>query len=137
MIRRISHAQFIALCQYVTQEVEKDGGKPVVLAIADEAGDIVYMSHMDNTPPRSGKIASGKAFTAAKMERTTTALLQFCQDSGTTLDAFVIPGMTTMPGGTPIISKDGEPMGAVGVSGRSAQEDQAMADKCAAFLATL
>lgn len=137
MIRRISQDQFLALCQFVTQEVEKDQGKPVVLAIADEAGDIVFMSHMDNTPPRSGTIASGKAFTAAKMERTTTALLQFCTESGTSLDAFVIPGMTTMPGGTPILSKSGEPMGAVGVSGRSAQEDQAMADKCAAFLATL
>ena len=137
MIARISQAQFEALCQFAAATVKEDQGKPVVIAVADEAGDIVYMTHMDGTPPRSGKIASGKAFTAAKMERTTAALLQFCQDSGTTLDSFVIPGLTTMPGGAPIVSKAGVPLGAVGVSGRSAQEDQAMADKCAAFLATL
>lgn len=137
MISRISQAQFDKLCQFATAAVKEDKGNPIVIAVADEAGDIVYMVHMDGTPPRSGKIASGKAFTAAKMERTTSALLKFCQDSNTSLDAFVIPGLTTMPGGTPIVSKEGKPLGAVGVSGRSAQEDQAMADKCAAFLLTL
>ena len=64
----------------------------------------------------------------------TAALGQFCQDSNTPLSAFVIPGMTTMPGGTPIYDKNGEIVGAVGVSGRSAAEDQEMADLCARFL---
>lgn len=39
-----------------------------------------------------------------------------------------------MPGGTPIYDKNGAIVGAVGVSGRSAAEDQEMADLCAKFL---
>lgn len=135
MIRRISQAQFTALCQHIIGGIEQEQGKPIVIVIADEAGDIVHMTHMDHAPSRSGTIASGKAYTAAKMTRTTASLGQYCQESNTPLSAFVIEGLTTMPGGTPIYDKNGELVGAVGVSGRSAAEDQEMADRCAQFLA--
>lgn len=134
MIRRVSQAQFTALCEQVIGDIQKENGKPIVIVIADEAGDIIHMTHMDGAPARSGVIASGKAYTAIRMGRTTTALGQFCQDSNTPLSAFVIQGLTTMPGGTPIYDKNGEIVGAVGVSGRSAAEDQEMADLCAKFL---
>ncbi|MGE4277364.1 MAG: heme-binding protein [Lawsonibacter sp.] len=137
MIHRVSQAQFSALCSYVTDKIEKEHGKPIVISIADEAGDIIHMTHMDGTPSRSGIIASGKAYTAAKMNRSTTALRQFCEESKTPISDFVIQGMTTMPGGTPVLDKKGELAGAVGVSGRSAAEDQEMADLCAAFLSDL
>ncbi|WMJ83995.1 GlcG/HbpS family heme-binding protein [Oscillospiraceae bacterium LTW-04] len=137
MINRITHAQFTALCSHVASKIETEKGKPVVIVIADEAGEIVHMLHMDNTPARSGIIASGKAFTAAKMERTTTALGKLCEDMKTPVSAFLIEGLTTLPGGTPIFDKNGTFIGAVGISGRSAVEDQALADACAAFLGTL
>lgn len=135
MIRRVSQTQFTALCEHIIGGIEKEQGKPIVIVIADEAGDIIHMTHMDNAPSRSGIIASGKAYTAAKMVRTTASLDQYCKDSNTPLSAFVIEGLTTMPGGSPIYDKNGELVGAVGVSGRSAAEDQEMADRCAKFLA--
>lgn len=134
MISRITQAQFTALCTQVIGEIERKQEKPVVIVIADEAGDIIHMTHMDGAPSRSGIIASGKAFTAAKMGRTTTALGQLCIDSNTPLSAFVIQGLTSMPGGTPILDQSGAVIGAVGVSGRSAAEDQALADQCAQLL---
>ena len=134
MIRRITQAQFTALCSHIIGGIEKEQGKPIVIVIADEAGDIIHMTHMDNAPSRSGIIASAKAYTAAKMTRTTASLGQFCQDSNMPLSAFVIEGLTIMPGGTPVYDKNGELVGAVCVSGRSAAEDQEMADLCAEFL---
>ncbi len=137
MIRRISQSQFSDLCTYVLDKIAKEQGKPIVIVIADEAGDIIHMTHMDGTPSRSGTIASGKAYTAAKMGRTTTALKQLCEDIKTPLSDFLMPGLTNMPGGSPILDKQGELVGAVGVSGRSAAEDQEMADFCAAYLTQL
>lgn len=134
MINRVTQAQFTALFSQVIGEIEAKREKPVVIVIADEAGDIIHMTHMDGAPSRSGTIASGKAFTAAKMGRTTAALGQLCSDSDTPLSAFVIRGLTTMPGGAPILDQSGSLIGAVGVSGRSAAEDQALADRCAQLL---
>ena len=137
MIRRISYEQFQTLCSQVIGGSLEKKEKPVVVVLADEAGDIIHMTHMDGAPSRSGIIASGKAFTAAKMSRTTTSLGQFCADSGQDVSTFVISGLTTMPGGSPIFTPAGELVGAVGVSGRSAAEDQELADRCAAFLGKL
>ena len=137
MIRRISYEQFKTLCSQVIDDILEKKEKPVVVVIADEAGDIIHMTHMDGAPSRSGIIASGKAFTAAKMSRTTTSLGQFCADSGQDVSTFVISGLTTMPGGSPIFTPAGELVGAVGVSGRSAAEDPELADRCAAFLGKL
>ena len=134
MINRVSQADFQALCTFVTEKIKAENGKPVVIVIADEACNIIHMMHMDGVPGRSGVIASGKAFSAAKMERTTTALGELCTNSCWSLSLFNIDGLTSMPGGTPLFNKEGEFIGAVGVSGRSAVEDQAMADCCAEFI---
>ena len=69
MIRRVSQDQFTALCEKVIGDIKKENGKPIVIVIADEAGDIVHMTHMDGAPARSGVIASGKAYTAIQIGR--------------------------------------------------------------------
>ena len=137
MISRVSQSQFTALCSHVLDKIAKEQGKPIVIVIADEAGDIIHMTHMDGVHGRSGIIASGKAYTAARMVRSTAALKQLCEDINTPLSDFLMPGLTNMPGGSPILDKQGALVGAVGVSGRSAAEDQEMADYCAAYLAQM
>ena len=62
MIRRVSQDQFTALCDKVIGDIKKENGKPIVIVIADEAGDIIHMTHMDGAPARSGVIASGNYF---------------------------------------------------------------------------
>ena len=74
MINRITHKQFLTLCDHVIEKQVPLKGKPIAIAIADEAGDIVYIVHMDGVPSRSSIIASGKARTAAKMGRDTTGI---------------------------------------------------------------
>lgn len=137
MIRRITQDQFTALCKHVVEKTEAEKKNPVCLVVVDEAGDVVYMYHMDGCPSRSGKIAGGKAFSAAKMERSTTALADTVKACNCTLADFMIPGMTILPGGSVLRDNAGEMVGAIGVSGRSAVEDQACADDCAAFIASL
>ena len=137
MINRVTQEQFLKICAFVKDKAEAEQGKPVVVVIADEACNIIHMMHMDGVPGRSGQIASGKAFSAAKMERTTTALGDLCKNAGWSLSLFNIDGLTSMPGGTPLFGKAGAFLGAVGVSGRSAAEDQAMADAVAEYVKTM
>ena len=49
MIRRISHAQFLDLANHVLDKIAKENGKPVVLCVADEAGDQVFLMQMDGS----------------------------------------------------------------------------------------
>ena len=53
MINRITHKQFLTLCDHVIEKQVPLKGKPIAIAIADEAGDIVYIVHMDGVPSRS------------------------------------------------------------------------------------
>ena len=134
MINRITHKQFLTLCDHVIEKQVPLKGKPIAIAIADEAGDIVYIVHMDGVPSRSSIIASGKARTAAKMGRDTTAIKQLCQDLNTPISDFLVPGLTTLPGGAPILNKQEDLIGGIGISGMAASEDQEMANYCAKFL---
>ena len=126
MINRITHKQFLTLCDHVIEKQVPLKGKPIAIAIADEAGDIVYIVHMDGVPSRSSIIASGKA--------RTTAIKQLCQDLNTPISDFLVPGLTTLPGGAPILNKQEDLIGGIGISGMAASEDQEMANYCAKFL---
>ena len=123
MIRRISHAQFLDLANHVLDKIAKENGKPVVLCVADEAGDQVFLMQMDGTPARGGKLAAGKAYTAAQFGRTSTQIGELCHNMGVAPSEFLLPNVTGVPGGTPIFDKNGVAYGAVGVGGRSAAEE--------------
>ena len=134
MIRRITHAQFLDLAAHVLDKITRENGKPIVLCIADEAGDQVFLLQMDGTPARGGKLAAGKAYTAAQFGRTSTQIGELCRNMGVAPSEFLLPNVTGVPGGAPLFDKNGVPYGAVGVGGRSAAEDQEMADYCAKYL---
>jgi uncharacterized protein GlcG (DUF336 family) len=45
---------------------------------------------------------------------------------------FCDPDLTPLPGATPLVNKDGDIIGSVGISGRPSEQDQSMADDVAA-----
>ena len=51
MIRRVSQDQFTALCDKVIGDIKKENGKPIVIVIADEAGDIIHMRRWPTCAP--------------------------------------------------------------------------------------
>jgi len=134
MVRRISYEQCKAVSEFLFQKPVEQNRKPLAIAITDQAANLIFVAHMDGIHTRGGNIASAKAFTAARMHRTTKNLLEYCRAYNMEMAMFACPGLTAMPGGSPIYAEDGELIGAIGISGWSSDEDQMLADACVEFL---
>lgn len=112
------------------QEEAQNMKIPVVIAIADTRGDLVYLLKMDGAPPRSLDIAALKAKTAALTGRTTEELQALVQP-GALLEGITQTndGMIVIAGGLPI-RFEGKLIGGLGVSGGHAKnEDIPIAQK--------
>lgn len=95
----------------------------VTIAIVDDGGHLLYLQRLDGAAPISAHIAPAKANTAA-MGRRESKVYEDVINGGRTsfLSAPYLHGM--LEGGVPIV-KDGQYLGAVGVSGvKSAQDAQ-------------
>lgn len=100
-------------------------GWAVTIAIVDDGGHLLHLQRLDGAPPISSHIAPAKANTAA-MGRRESKVYEDVINGGRTsfLSAPYIHGM--LEGGVPIL-KDGQCLGAVGVSGVKSNEDAQIA----------
>ena len=97
----------------------------VTIAVADAGGHLLWLQRMDGAAAMSSHIAPAKARTAALARKDTKALEEMINNGRTAfLSAPVIDGV--LEGGVAII-KDGQCVGAVGVSGVKAVEDAQVA----------
>jgi len=119
-----------------SEKFADDNEWKVVIAIVDAAGDLLYFQRDDGVQTGSIRVALGKAETAAAYKRPTKEWEEAIAQGRTVVLA--LPGGTPFEGGVPIIA-DGEVIGAIGVSGVTAQQDgmiaQAGADALARILA--
>jgi uncharacterized protein GlcG (DUF336 family) len=97
----------------------------VTIAIVDDGGHLLHLSRLDGAAAMSSHIAPAKAHTAA-LARKETKVYEDIINNGryAFLSAPEIKGM--LEGGLPII-KDGQCLGAVGVSGVKSVEDAQVA----------
>jgi glc operon protein GlcG len=97
----------------------------VTIAIVDDGGHLLHLQRLDGAPPVSSHIAPAKANTAA-LGRRESKIYEDVINNGrmSFLSAPTIEGM--LEGGVPII-KDGQVIGAVGVSGVKSNEDAQIA----------
>lgn len=96
----------------------------VSIAVVDDAGFLLHLERMDGAPLQSPEIATGKARTAAIAKAPTKALEDIVKDR----PAFaLVPGRLPVQGGIPLV-KDGEVIGAIGVSGVKSPEDEIIAE---------
>ena len=93
----------------------------VTIAIVDDGGHLLWLQRLDGAPPISALIAPAKAHTAA-LGRRESKVYEDVINGGrySFLSAPDIRGM--LEGGVPIL-KDGQVIGAVGVSGVKSSED--------------
>ena len=98
---------------------------PVVIAIVDDGGHLLWLQRQDGASPLSSHIAPAKAHTAA-MGRRDSKVYEDIINGGRTafLTAPAVQGL--LEGGVPIV-KDGHVIGAVGVSGVKSNEDAQIA----------
>ena len=97
----------------------------VTIAIVDEGGHLLWLSRLDGAAPVSAHIAPAKARTAALGRRESKGYEDMINGGRTSfLSAPAIDGL--LEGGVPIL-KDGQCLGAVGVSGVKSSEDAQIA----------
>lgn len=98
---------------------------PVTIAIVDDGGHLLWLQRLDGAPAISANIAPAKAHTAA-LGRRESKIYEDIINAGrmSFLSVTGINGM--LEGGVPIM-KEGQCLGAVGVSGVKSSEDAQIA----------
>jgi glc operon protein GlcG len=99
---------------------------PMAIAVVDTAGQLVAFERMDNTQFGSIAVSQDKAVSAALYRRTTKVFQDVLAAGGAGLRVLTLRGANAVEGGIPIIV-DGKIMGAIGVSGGSAEQDGVVA----------
>ena len=104
-------------------------GVPMNIAVVDEGNNLVAFERMDGAWLGSIDIAQGKAYTARAFDLSTKDIAPLCQPGqplfgiNTSNDGRLI----TFAGGIPL-ERGGAIVGAIGVSGGSVEQDQAVAE---------
>jgi glc operon protein GlcG len=97
----------------------------VTIAIVDDGGHLLWLERLDGAPAISAHIAPAKAHTAALGRRESKVYEDVINGGRTSfLSAPLISGM--LEGGVPVL-KNGQCLGAVGVSGVKSSEDAQIA----------
>ena len=115
------------------EEKAKEIGQPMNVAVMDAGRNLKAFARMEKAWLGSIDIAINKAFTAVSFEMPTQELADMAQSGQslfgihTTNDARVV----VFAGGIPL-ERDGEVVGAVGVSGGTVDQDQQVAEAGAA-----
>jgi glc operon protein GlcG len=101
-------------------------GPPVIAVVVDRNGEPVCIARMDGTPGRTCRIAAAKAYSAARTGRSTLDLETDMKAQGRDAGYYQDPNINLFPGGIPLKYK-GQVVGGLGISGRTADQDHALA----------
>jgi uncharacterized protein GlcG (DUF336 family) len=110
----------------------REKGSRVFIAVVDPAGELVALRRTPDAQVASARVAVDKARTAAIFVRPSRELEQQVTDGR--LGALALHGAAALIGGIPLVV-DGEVVGAIGTSGETTGEDEAvsLAGAAAAF----
>jgi uncharacterized protein GlcG (DUF336 family) len=98
-------------------------GHRVVIAIVDPAGELIELRRTDGAQVASSRVAVDKARTAAIFVRPSRELEE--QVTSGRLGALALHGAAALTGGIPLVA-DGQVVGAIGTSGETPDEDEAI-----------
>jgi len=123
-------AQAKDIIKHTLAEQQKQGFKPLAVVVLGAGGSIKASESQDGTSLVRPKVAHGKAYGAYSVGLGSRALFErakvepfFIQAMNSLCDGALVP----VPGGVLIRSKEGELLGAVGVTGDISDNDE----KCA------
>jgi glc operon protein GlcG len=108
---------------------EKKPGRPSSFAIVDGAGILISFARMDGASPLTARMAVNKAYTAIDWKRDTKEIKEifFTGEKKRDVAWFGDLRHAPIPGGVLLKEKEGTIAGAVGTSGRTAEEDEELA----------
>src|SRR5438132_3173496 len=98
-------------------------GHRVVIAIVDPSGEVIQLRRTPGAQIASSRVAVDKARTAAIFVRPSRVMEE--QVTNGRLGALALHGVSALTGGIPLVV-DGEVVGAIGTSGETPDEDEAI-----------
>jgi glc operon protein GlcG len=104
----------------------KKNNWPVAIAVLDSGGHIVALHRLDNTQFGSVEVARQKAWSAVAYRRPSKAFQDAVAGGGAGLRILGLEGASPIEGGLPLMA-DGKLVGAIGVSGVTAEQDSQIA----------
>ena len=107
------------------EEEARRGGWKVVIAVVDDGGHAILVQRLDGTQVSSIDTAVAKARAAVAWKRP-TRLLEESVNGGRYAFLSISQGMALLQGGVPV-EVDGQVIGAIGVSGVKASDDEIVA----------
>lgn len=127
-ITSLGHKEAELAIQTIKTEVERRN-KAVVIAVADAHGELLALLRMDGALLPSIVVATNKVWTAARERKPTAEIGKASRDPQTGFDLrnYGDPRYLGWGGGLPVFVNK-EVVGAVSVSGLSAEEDEELAE---------
>jgi uncharacterized protein GlcG (DUF336 family) len=98
----------------------------MAIAVVHAAGQLVAFERMDNAFPGAIAVSQDKAQAAAMFRRPTKAFQDALAGGGAGLRVLTLRGANAVEGGIPLVL-EGKVIGAIGISGGSAEQDGAVA----------
>ncbi|HUI21432.1 MAG TPA: heme-binding protein [Methylocella sp.] len=96
----------------------------VTIAVLDDGGNLLFLQRLDEAPLGSVIVAQEKARTALLFKRPTKVLEEIVASGRAAM--LTLPGATPIEGGLPLL-REGQVMGAIGVSGVQSPQDAQIA----------
>ncbi|MFQ3229751.1 GlcG/HbpS family heme-binding protein [Reinekea sp.] len=122
---KLSLAQSIVI---TALQLAAHDNKSIAVAVVDDHGELIAFNKMDGCAFHAVVLAQNKAYTAARENQPTSSLAQWAKATGKDMGYWTDPRFTGIAGGVPI-ELDGDMIGAIGISGLSEEQDEALAMK--------
>jgi glc operon protein GlcG len=112
-----------------------ESGKAATVAVSDPHGELIAFARMDGAPITSIRIAANKAWTAARDRKPTKDIGDKVRhpEKGFDIAYYGDPRFVGWGGGVPVW-RNGQVVGAIGVSGLTSAEDVDLASLGATFV---
>ena len=122
---QLSLAQTQAAMNAMIAKATQEPNRPVAMAIVDDAGNLLSYARMDNCRPNPQTFATRKAYTAALSGVDSNVYAERLKSQGRSVSDMGNPNLVSAQGAVVITDPaSGAVLGAIGVSGLSAQEDE-------------
>ena len=124
---KLTLAQADAIIEGTFAKGAQMGLKPLTVAVLDDGGLMVAFKKQDNSSVLRFDIAQGKAYGAIGMGTATRNLVGVAKERPHFINALIGASsgkMVPVPGGLLVKTKDGQILGAIGVSGDTSENDE-------------
>ncbi|WP_434567116.1 heme-binding protein [Vibrio chagasii] len=117
----------------VQQLVEKavdiagNSDQAIAVSVCDTHGELLAFLRMNNVSVQAGLLAQNKAYTSARDRQPSGNLGAWARETGKDLSYWTDSRITGFKGGVPI-EHQGQVIGAIGISGLSEDDDEALAE---------